>query len=68
MKDFRKGFYSYTPYTVISFKVNGVNYIIVKNTSTYLPTEEACVEIEQQLTVSDHKEAKEVITCLMKKL
>lgn len=67
MKNFRKGLYSYDPYRIISFKVNGVECFILTPVASCLPSEDACVEIERQLTVSEHKEAKEVLSCLMKK-
>lgn len=67
MKNFRKGLYSYDPYKITSFKVNGIEGFILTPMVSCLPSEDACVEIERQLTMSDHKEAKEVLSCLMKK-
>jgi hypothetical protein len=67
MKNFNKGLYSYNPYTIKSFKVNGIECYILTPVASCLPSEDTCVEIERQLTMAEHKEAKEVISCLMKK-
>ena len=55
------------PYKFVSFKVNGIDCVIPEPMTGRFALEGEQLEIERRLAVSDMKEAREVIACLMKK-
>jgi hypothetical protein len=54
------------PYKFVSMKVNGIECIVRSITGRFALEEEQ-LDLERELAVSDFKEAREVIACLMKK-